>query len=691
MAIQISLISFLVWIASSLISPLSAETPPTALPTGHLILLLHETEKLASENPSKKEIGAVTMRAATAIAQQAGIIILSPAIWQNLLFRRHWFAGQLTKPGSLCSLLRKTWSAHQQHPTAQTNTQLNALLNADATLMDHFYLWQQELTNQSWRCWYHHDASLIILIPNTYLENRLGLLPRILPMTYTAEEYATGLRLSQCTPLKLAEQSADVETLFNQARHLYKRSSFSLDALESLFIPATTVHNLLAIHWSIYMTGHGTYQSTDAAWSSKKPESSAPTTQSICGLNFTQFTGLLDWYNTHLYLNCLYYQSCYGGGQSLFEIYHTRKASQSTVHTKFNLHFPLIAGSLSEAPVHILKPRKETKNRDLHIMTDIDLNLFFQALETPERSWAAALRPITATISTPNDLHAISNTPLLLLPGHTEPLPVDVSGYSHATQAALNKHVIRAGIAVFSPHDEIEGRLYQKPFIVRGNRALLLTPPHIETTLEIHPYQRLQRSTGTHSSTFTMPALISLLPGNALHHCADLTVHDIGLKEFLTQSFLQLTKQKSSKAFLFDHLTLDNDIATHFIAAAPSWWENITATVSRWFSDRATPLDAPRITLKEVLVIVGAQKLTCIFIQPCQNNTLLTYKVTYARSTQADNSYPDLLPLTRVSVRTHDKLYAKYAQLCAKQVSSRDSSRQKTYTAAHENTENSPS
>lgn len=93
--------------AASIIPTQATPDTPTAIPFGRLLLMLHETGSLESENPSKKEVGAVTLRAATALTQQAGIIILSPAIWQNLLFRKHWFATELTKPGSFASFLLK--------------------------------------------------------------------------------------------------------------------------------------------------------------------------------------------------------------------------------------------------------------------------------------------------------------------------------------------------------------------------------------------------------------------------------------------------------------------------------------------------------------------------------------------------------------------------------------------------------
>ncbi|MDQ5940338.1 MAG: hypothetical protein QG632_64 [Candidatus Dependentiae bacterium] len=658
--------------AASIIPTQATPDTPTAIPFGRLLLMLHETGSLESENPSKKEVGAVTLRAATALTQQAGIIILSPAIWQNLLFRKHWFATELTKPGSLASLLLKNWQAYREIPTQQGLTQINALLKSDPTLMYHFYLWQQELTSEYWQCWYHPDASLIILIPTAYLDEHAGLLPRPSITLGDAETVktdvlmqATGLQLSKCKPIVLTESVEGLTTLLSQAKHLYKRSSFSLKHFESLFAPKAKTQTLLCRHWNIYMTGHGTHQG------------------SICGLPSDQFIQFLSWCSDNLYINCFYYQSCYSGGQNLFDLYHARATSNQVAHQGLNLHFPLVVGALGDAPVHILMPYKElNQSSTIKIAIDINLNTFFTALEQYEESWPAILQPITPTITTASDTHALSNTPLLLLPGQTTPTPIDVNTQPNTS---LNPHATRAGISVFSPQDDLYGQRTGTAFIVHGERALLLAPPYIRTPIEMYPYQKLHRSAEAHHSSFVSPAIISLIPGNALHHLTALTLHDLGLKDFITHSFIQMSKQKSTKVLLIDQLTINNDLAQHFTAPLPSWWENITSTVSRWFSLRTTPLETPRITLQNVLIIIGIHKITCLFREPHQDGSMQAYKATYQRPLKMMDALPDALPLTKVSLNAHARLYTKYGSFAA---SYRDSLAQNSYTAPHESTKN---
>lgn len=634
----------------------AAMPQPTAMQSGRLVLLLHETGSAGAENQNKQEVGAVTMRAAIALAQEAGIIVTSPTIWANLLSRCASFKTASKKPGSLQYLFEQAWRLLPTNNTGALHTQIQAMLRTDPTLLHHSYISSHQPTADRWACYHHTQASLIILIPRSYSEQRLNLLPRNIPNSFSPIEYAVGLAISKCAELTLPPPDAPLEglhRLISQAHHLIKRSTFSVNSINTLFITSNSIHPLLSIPWNIYMVGHGTYKQTESPWGHLEQfhhQTQRSDNKMICGIPAADFSQFIMFCNAHLTINCFYYQSCYGGQR------------QSTPTTSNPLHFPLIIGAVGEAPVHVLMPRSSGSG----VTVDTNIAGYFEALERNESSWPAILSPITPLLSLPSDLHSISSTPLLVPANQTQPLPIDVNQDKQPTSSSISKNKIRAGITLFSTADQAALKHSGKPFVIRGQRAVLLSPPIITTPLEIHPYQRIVHQDGTTKTIFLAPALLSINPGNSLHHCSCLTAHSINFHDFLLQSFLQLTKQQSTKVFLFDSLTVNNDLADHFTHEDSSWWSQVTGAIASWLNP-SSPLSSSRITLQKLVIVVGPQRLTCIFLEPGTNETVAAYKVIYYRPTTTESRTPERLIKEQVLIAKHTALYKKYTSLCAKQ------------------------
>lgn len=626
-------------------------TQPSAVAPGRLVLLLHEAQNLGSENPAKKEYGPITMRAAQAIAQKAGILFLSPAIWENLLFRRQWFASQLEHEGSLASLFYRAVKSGDSQAAARQEP----LLATDPTLEQGLFVHELNLREEEWRCWYERESSVVILIPQSYLTEHGALTPRHVPSDYTREEFATGLRLSLCTPLTLPADTTALDPLIRHAKHMRKRSTFSADALTRLFIPRQYLNPLLTTHWTIYLTGHGTYHAPEDEWAhlsnASSNATSTPANTVIAGLPFATFAALLAWCNKNLQVTCWYYQSCYASTQSLDALYHALKTGKDTLRQGFQLHFPLIAGALSEAPVQTA------------LLEPLNLPLFFQRAASGNASWAETLQPITPALSTVADTHGLSNTPLVLFPGNPEATPIDVLPPYFPAASTTAHSSLRAGICIFTDTQEQQAHLHHRHCVVRGDRALLLGPSQIRVPLEIHRYQRIEKTAGGDRSVFMLPALVSLLPGNALHHSLSCTIHEGGLKDLLTECFFQITRQKSTKCFLFDTLVVDNDLENNFVGATPSWWEKVTETVSGWFGTRRAPHAVPRLVLRDVLIIAGPALITCLFKRETDKKA---GKIICAKPPEGADA-PTQLTLTHISEKTHASLYKKYLSLCAKQ------------------------
>jgi hypothetical protein len=642
---------------------------PTALPRGRLILLLHEDATLTGESPAQKQIGPITIRAATALHQQPGILILSPAIWHNLLYRKQWYETQIRNTGSLASLFHVAWTAHQKDPSSKTYAHIHTLLKTDPTLLHNFYIWNTNFT--PWLCFTHTNASVVILIPRTYLDERRDLLPRPLPRTYQPDEFATGLLLSQCNAQPLPTHTDELAHALNHARHLHKRSTFSIENLAALFIKKTTIHPLLTIHWNIYMSGHGTYNTTSNTWQHLEGRQQSAGTLSnahICGLLLKDFATWLTLCNTHLSVNTLYYQSCYGGGQNFAEIYTALRSQKKLLAPHTDLQFPLISGGLGDAPTTMIMPRKQKHHTSTELSIDVDIHLpeFFNRLEKPGASWHEILQPLTNTLSLPGDIHAVSNTPQLLLPGHEHPTPIDVTCVPlSGCRQNIIQHMIRAGMYLIGREHPSTPQAQQHGHIIRGKRAILIMPSTITEPLDIHPYQKIERAKNAYT-IFKAPALISLIPGNALHHCAVIILHSLGLKDFITHSFLDFNNQKSTKVFLIDSLTLTNDLKQNFGSSSDSLWDSVKSKLTEWFSAPTTILSDARITLQKVIITVAAEKISCSFVLSGSDRKNVAHKTMFSRP-NAQMPLPQTLSLHVMAEKEHQQLYKKYLKLCKKQ------------------------
>jgi len=642
---------------------------PTALPQGRLLLMLHEDAALSGESPAQKNIGPITIRTATALHQQPGIVIVSPHIWHNVLYRKQWYETQLHNTGSLTALFHTAWNAHHAAPSPKTYAQIQTLLKIDPTLLHNLYLWRIDFS--AWLCFVHTEASVIILIPRTYLEQRRDLLPRTLASTYHSDDIATGLALSACTQHILPTHADELAHSLNHARHLQKRSTFSMNNLAGIFLKKQTLHPLLTIRWNIYMSGHGTYVQTKNTWShlSEKDDAHPSLNHAhICGLTLSDFVAWLTICNTKLSVGLLYYQSCYGGGQNFADMYAALRAQKTVLSPHNHLSFPLISGGLGDAPITMIMPRKQRPNNSLSlsIAVDVDLLEFFNRIETRENRWAEIVQPLSNTLSSPSDIHGLSNTPQILFPGATELTPIDVTSNPISMHAAGPlQHMIRAGMYIITQSDEQEKQPNDHPHIIRGKRAVLCMPSIITRPLELHAYQKIERAKTAHT-LFKSPAFISLIPGNALHYCKKITLHSLGLKDFITHSFLDFSNQKSTKIFLIDELILDNDLQKHFGEKNSSLWNSITTTLTQWFHAAPGHIDTPRITLENVILMITAEKISCLFILHDDARTPHAHKTVFSRHSTA-LPLPETLTLEDISTKHHAALYKKYLKLCKKQ------------------------
>ena len=172
------------------------------LPFGRLILALHEGEP-GYEAVTEEHVGVLTMQTATAIEQQAGIIIMSPTIWHNLHHRRFAFWQSAQHIDSPAHTLTQAWHAAQKSLSLDKIEPLTTAAKTSPELLHRLFLWQLSMTEKEWQSWLHKPSGMIVMIPQQYIDQRTPLLPRLMPQRNNIIEYATGLHLKECEPIYL--------------------------------------------------------------------------------------------------------------------------------------------------------------------------------------------------------------------------------------------------------------------------------------------------------------------------------------------------------------------------------------------------------------------------------------------------------------------------------------------------------
>jgi len=519
---------------------------------------------------------------------------------------------------------------------------LNALQQEAGIIIAHTPLWENALWWQErlylpQRPFHTHHAphaNLTVLIPQNYLKERLAVVPRRLQYGQTHADCATGLWLSK------------VE---------------SIQTLTDLFIANKHAHPYAQTRWMVYMNGHGMNAPPADHWEQLLEEKGLTEKKScidkraqkhlIAGLSLVDFVDLLHFFDEKLSVKIFYYQSCYGGGDHTRLAHYYNTLGRTQAQKDLSLHFPLIAGSLSDTIVTTYPTRTR-------------ISLFFDRIEEQHAPLDYALEAITPLISHSYDLHAVTCTPLLLAPRSERFQPITLS-YKNAQ--------LPAKVSYLTHVKEITHASDSQPYTVKKSRAFLIAPQLITTPLIIHTYKPSKLP----------PALVSMVPGNAIHHIQNMTLHGTGLYNFLLYGFLHAAAQKSEKVFLIDALTLDNDIRTSFTDTTNTWWN---------FFFENNPVKTSRITLRKVVLVSSLDTIRISFQEPLEKGTFASRSITislslhphfclykkvngselYTKERESLFAKKQTFPLTTLSAGAHTALYEKYKTTLLSELKDRD-------------------
>lgn len=279
---------------------------------------------------------------------------------------------------------------------------------------------------------------------------------------------------------------------------------------------------------------------------------SGQTGGTIAGLYIDEFKELTSFLNTYVYTRLFFYDTCFAGGQNLKAPYQYEDIQES-----FN--YTIASGAISDAPTTVRPPNMalppytqsglefldafgmRSGKASLKLQLDQDFTKFFEMLElyqagTPNYSYQT-LADILNTIHrfkffrlSPRHLH---NIPLVRYPNTQWFKVVDMPQYvdSITEQSIITK--------------QADGTTYT----FKTKDALLLYTSHIPVPITIDGPK--------------MPALISMIGGEANHYIAELNATEIPLSEVI-KACMPIEDQYFTKRFFIKKLTcyLD-DAAQH--------------------------------------------------------------------------------------------------------------------------------
>lgn len=271
--------------------------------------------------------------------------------------------------------------------------------------------------------------------------------------------------------------------------------------------------------WSIYLAGHGLIN------------------YSIAHLSPAQFKEFLDLIENKINARLLYYMSCYAAGVNSELIYKNLTTGINQTYS-----YAIITQALTDATT---------------FMPGLGVNVVRGALQIDNSiSYSNFLAQVTINSSKISDTSIDSSSKIdyQKIAVILNPTLAYTIGYSFNNTSQIKF----PGIPWFSVLDnqkvvsigEILAKTHTAPldvatfFAKTDPLAILLYTPNIPFELIVN----------TRAPSGEAPAIISMLPGDAMHHLKQLTSNIYPTEQFLN-SFLQLDGLKPQKIFLIDQLT----------------------------------------------------------------------------------------------------------------------------------------
>lgn len=337
------------------------------------------------------------------------------------------------------------------------------------------------------------------------------LMPRRNPLLPNAE--LTNLGFDE-KALKLVDEKDFKDLVLGT----YERT-FKLENLTSLFLVTNKPLKL------IYLTGHGGQRS------------------SIAHLPFPQYEALIQFLNK-IGTVFLYVSTCYVGGINLIE---GHKNLINALHTyedgrekKFDVTFPIVAAGVTDAPTTHFAERFDR--------FFAGLRAYFFARSKSEGEIHFVPKSFVSILSNIGG-GKLENTPQIRFP-HSR-------GYFNVVDVDNNLQIVSYPQLLAWELSDKAKKLPTTTIVGEGKRTVLLYPGLIRLPLHL-------KGQATQYFGEDLPAIVSMIPGDALHYLEELRIDSLRLKdsEYNLRRVFSLgtpTGRKSFKAFLIKNLVVNGD------------------------------------------------------------------------------------------------------------------------------------
>lgn len=325
----------------------------------------------------ERDVGAISGDLLTALAQEAGPILVSTALLRNLFFD---YQGSL-RPESDAKLLEELSDVRAQ---------------GDSNGAKYILQRAARFNQNNWTAKAVTDG-LALLIPHQFLQSK-NLEPGEVAQ-YDASSGLSDLELRLGLKVHHLETINDIVQYARDYASHFTNARYFVDALKKKMIFCTKAdyhkHKAQsAISWAIFMQGHGTYLS------------------SIVGMSLTEFKDVLAMVEKDIFCHLFIYSSCYAAGSNAEALYKENKSLLMKSHS-----FPIITQAISDTPTLATSPTARLDGHGKLYLDADNLNFrkFLSAAEGDAINFQQALGHLSSKSKLYGDYWA--NAAQIKLPG----------------------------------------------------------------------------------------------------------------------------------------------------------------------------------------------------------------------------------------------------------------------------------
>ncbi len=510
---QILFIAYVIFIGFALVPALQASpvAPEQEHPMRGVLIFLDDSEN--------GRIGAISRSLIAAIYQEAGPIIASASVLVNI--RGDNVPQEFQDPKSLVEAYTKLEAATQKATSASEIVAAKSAL-FDFENSDNAILAVGAFNANAAQNWIIKEIipELYLLLPKKYLQKE-GLdsaeVSNYMPQEgITQMEQKLGIIVNHMPTVDVNDIKKPVST--------FGKAEYFVGALGKIFVAvkeySASSRNLIPF-WGIYITGHGNIN------------------RSIVSLKLDDFKKFLSFLETKLFMRVLTYDSCYAAGVNAEYIY--KDAERGITKT---YPFPIITMALLDAVTFSIWPKVSVEQGKPKLLRLLNFDSFFEKMVQPSlQDYDDMVAPIVYSPSQYlKKQKYLTNMPQIKLPG----LPW------FSVLDSVNKTVAIGSILAKARTNPLDISSFFKKQGKEGEPLAILLYTH-----DI-PFELITNTNG-------MPKIVSMIPGNAIHHIEKIISSKHSMQDIIKSFDLATGSTGPEKLFFIDTISSNLDIYSSVI------------------------------------------------------------------------------------------------------------------------------